>query len=79
MTKYKKYAVLSITDDGPGIAEGLESNDLFDPFFTTKGSNGSGLGLFVVSSIADKYDWQIRLDRAQKGLTVLVNIPLQKS
>ena len=79
VTKYKEYAVLSITDDGPGIAEGLESNDLFDPFFTTKGSNGSGLGLFVVSSIADKYDWQIRLDRAQKGLTVLVNIPLQKS
>nr|WP_319216550.1 ATP-binding protein [uncultured Trichococcus sp.] len=78
VTKGKKFAVLSITDDGPGIAEGLESNDLFDPFFTTKGSNGSGLGLFVVSSIADKYDWQIRLDRSQKGLTVLVNIPLQK-
>lgn len=79
VTKGKEFAVLSITDDGPGIAEGLESNDLFDPFFTTKGSNGSGLGLFVVSSIADKYDWQIRLDRAQKGLTVLVNIPLQKN
>ena len=79
VTKGKEFAVLSITDDGPGIAEGLESNDLFDPFFTTKGVNGSGLGLFVVSSIADKYDWQIRLDRAQKGLTVLVNIPLQKN
>lgn len=79
VTKDKEFAVLCITDDGPGIAEGLESNDLFDPFFTTKGSNGSGLGLFVVSSIADKYDWQIRLDRAQKGLTVCINIPLQKS
>jgi len=79
VTKDKEFAVLCITDDGPGIAEGLESNDLFDPFFTTKGINGSGLGLFVVSSIADKYDWQIRLDRAQKGLTVCINIPLQKS
>ena len=79
VTKDKEFAVLSITDDGPGIAEGLESNDLFDPFFTTKGNNGSGLGLFVVSSIADKYDWQIRLDRAKKGLTVLINIPLQKN
>jgi signal transduction histidine kinase len=79
VTKDKEFAVLSITDDGPGIAEGLESNDLFDPFFTTKGSNGSGLGLFVVSSIADKYDWQIRLDRTQKGLTVCINIPLQKA
>ena len=78
VTKEKEYVVLSITDDGPGIAEGLESNNLFDPFFTTKGNNGSGLGLFVVSSIADKYDWQVRLDRSQKGLTVLVNIPLQK-
>lgn len=78
VTKDKEFAVLSITDDGPGIAEGLESNNLFDPFFTTKGSNGSGLGLFVVSSIADKYDWQIKLDRAKKGLTVLINIPLLK-
>lgn len=78
VTRDKEFAVLSITDDGPGIAEGLESNDLFDPFFTTKGVNGSGLGLFVVSSIADKYDWQIKLDRAQKGLTVLINIPLLK-
>ena len=36
VTKDKEYAVLSITDDGPGIAEGLESNDLFDPFFTKR-------------------------------------------
>ncbi|WP_084254038.1 ATP-binding protein [Trichococcus ilyis] len=76
VTREKQYAVLSITDDGPGIAEGLENENLFDPFFTTKGSKGSGLGLFVVSSIADKYDWQIKLDRAQKGLTVSVSIPL---
>ncbi|MGB9343497.1 ATP-binding protein [Trichococcus sp.] len=79
VTKDKEFAVLSIIDDGPGIAEGLESNDLFDPFFTTKGSNGSGLGLFVVSSIADKYDWQIKLDRTKKGLAVLINIPLLKN
>jgi two-component system, cell cycle sensor histidine kinase and response regulator CckA len=55
----------------------LDIKDLFDPFFTTKGSNGTGLGLFVVSSIADKYDWQIKMETKEKGLTVTVCIPLQ--
>jgi two-component system, cell cycle sensor histidine kinase and response regulator CckA len=77
VTRETKYALLTIVDDGPGIAKELDIKDLFDPFFTTKGSNGTGLGLFVVSSIADKYDWQIKMETKEKGLTVTVCIPLQ--
>lgn len=77
VTRETKYALLSITDDGPGIGNEIDTKDLFDPFFTTKGSQGTGLGLFVVSSIADKYDWQIKLETGKLGLTIVICIPLQ--
>lgn len=78
ITKNKKYALLSITDNGPGIDKGMKAEDLLRPFVTTKAEEGGGLGLFVVSSIADKYDWQIRVIPEQKGLTILIGIPLIK-
>jgi two-component system sensor histidine kinase FlrB len=44
---------LSVTDNGPGIKhENL--NRIFEPFFTTK-SNGTGLGLAVVRSVAQSH------------------------
>jgi signal transduction histidine kinase len=40
--------VLTVTDDGIGMAE-AELKQYFDPFFTTKrGSGGTGLGAHVV-------------------------------
>src|SRR6185312_14323549 len=40
-----EVAVLSVTDNGPGIPEKIQAR-LFDPFFTTK-STGTGLGLSI--------------------------------
>ncbi len=45
------YAVVSVTDDGPGIPEAIRSR-IFDAFFTTKPvGKGTGLGLDITQRI----------------------------
>jgi two-component system, cell cycle sensor histidine kinase and response regulator CckA len=58
----RRYLELIIRDTGIGMDE--ETKDrIFDPFFTTKGvGEGTGLGLFVVQSIIDKYEGAITVD-----------------
>ena len=60
-TSYQKDKVqLEIKDNGIGIPkEKLEK--IFDPFYTTKG-NGTGLGLAVCMSIAEKYNGFIKVN-----------------
>ena len=52
--------VLSICDNGPGIAPPVQAK-VFEPFFTTK-SEGTGLGLFVSYQLARRNDVEIRLN-----------------
>jgi two-component system sensor histidine kinase PilS (NtrC family) len=51
--------VLVYEDNGPGISSEIADN-VFKPFFTTKKS-GTGLGLYVVNSICEKYDIKIKI------------------
>lgn len=46
-------------DNGPGISDEIAMN-IFKPFFTTKKS-GTGLGLYVVNSICEKYNIKIKV------------------
>ncbi|OGR80238.1 MAG: hypothetical protein A2X32_06255 [Elusimicrobia bacterium GWC2_64_44] len=50
-----RYAVLEVSDEGPGIPEG-DLEKIFEPFFTTKADGkGTGLGLHIVQGVAREY------------------------
>jgi two-component system, NtrC family, sensor histidine kinase PilS len=51
MDEAAETAWLEVTDNGPGIAEGLR-NQVFEPFFTTK-SSGTGLGLYLARELCE--------------------------
>jgi len=73
-------AVLRVQDSGPGIPV-AERDRVFDPFYRTLGSEqiGSGLGLSIVQTIAQRIGAEIRLDFVDEtqrtGLKVSVMIP----
>lgn len=71
---------LSVSDDGPGIAEDMMSR-VFDPFVRVEGSRsretgGVGLGLTAVKTIVQAHGGQIDLmNREEGGLDVRVCLP----
>ncbi len=56
---------VSVTDNGPGVAEQYRSQ-LFNSFFTTK-PNGLGLGLAICKSIAAAHGGSLRHDQPAEG------------
>lgn len=62
LSKKGNYVEIMIKDNGCGMDEETKKR-IFDPFFTTKDiGKGSGLGLFVVENIVDKYGGIITVD-----------------
>ena len=72
--------VLQIVDSGPGIAE-EDRLRVFDPFYRVIGNDeiGSGLGLSIVKTIADRLGAKVTLEYAnvpeRTGLQVTVAFP----
>ncbi|MBC8184136.1 hypothetical protein H8E88_23840 [candidate division KSB1 bacterium] len=72
--KNKKYAEISVADNGPGI-EG-DRTKIFEPFFTTK-STGSGLGLAICKQIIEKHEGWIEVtSEIGKGTTFKFYLPI---
>ncbi len=57
--------VLSVEDNGPGVAPELR-DQVFHPYFTTH-AQGSGLGLSVVKQIALAHHWEIECGTSEMG------------
>ncbi|MDM8518857.1 response regulator [Anaerolineales bacterium HSG6] len=70
-----KYAVVGITDNGPGISSRY-LNRISEPFFTTK-EQGTGLGLSISYSIVEAHGGYIEVrTSSKKGCRFLIYLPV---
>jgi signal transduction histidine kinase len=74
--KTEKSFVLSVEDNGQGIAPEYH-NKIFQMFFrANESSTGSGLGLYIVNEAIAKLSGQVQLQSAlQQGSTFIIKIP----
>jgi two-component system, sporulation sensor kinase E len=71
----REYFEIGVYDTGVGITQEHFGN-LFTPFFTTKGT-GTGLGLAVVSHVADNHNGSLRFDsRPNQGTSFHMRLAL---
>jgi PAS domain S-box-containing protein len=74
-----EWAVLEITDNGPGVPADLAGR-IFEPFFTTRETGkGSGLGLSVSLGIAEAHGGTLALGTAEVGACFTFSLPLTAS
>jgi signal transduction histidine kinase len=74
--EWAEVAVLSVTDNGPGIPANIHAR-LFDPFFTTK-PMGTGLGLSIVARLVENQGGDVTFQSAPgKGTRFVVCLPLR--
>lgn len=74
----KKQAIITITDNGPGIDEAAKGK-IFDPFFTTKPvGKGTGMGMAISYQIVvDKHKGQLLFESSKgKGTEFTIYLPL---
>ena len=75
------YAVLSVEDDGPGIALDLQRR-IFERFVRggRDGGRGSGLGLAIVRAVAESHGGTVTLESAESGVGTrfVIRIPLER-
>jgi signal transduction histidine kinase len=75
LEEQRKFAVLRIADQGPGIPEEIREK-IFDLYFTTK-TGGSGIGLAMTYRILQLHYGSIELESSVgRGTEFLLRIPL---
>jgi two-component system sensor histidine kinase ChvG len=76
VARHQGNVLLTVTDDGPGIAA-EDVPRVFDRFFTTRGERrGTGLGLALVQAVARAHGGDVTArSRPQEGTTLEVRLP----
>jgi len=74
-----EYAVLSVIDNGAGIAPEL-LDKVFEPYFSTKEDKGTGLGLATVDAVVRLFGGAISVSsEVSEGTRVSVYMPIVES
>jgi PAS domain S-box-containing protein len=77
--EFRESHILSVKDNGIGIKEKGNHQDVFGSFIrskTSKDIEGSGLGLTIVKEIAEKHGGEVWLEPGQdRGITFYISIP----
>ncbi len=72
-----KENILNIQDEGAGVPDSVLTN-LGQPFnYGNKDNHGFGLGLAWVSTICQKYDWQLSFEKNAIGTEAKIAFPLE--
>lgn len=74
-TKVHLPLVVSVQDNGPGIAESIR-DQVFDAFVTSK-VNGTGLGLALVAKIVNDHGGVVEFDSEPRRTAFNVMLPMQ--
>ena len=74
-----EYAVLSVSDDGPGISSD-DLKKIFEPFYTKKimGRSGTGLGLAVVWNVVQDHKGYIDVTTDEQATTFKLYLPITR-
>ncbi len=76
MRKYRLVACIEITDNGPGIEEGLR-NKIFYPLVTNR-SDGTGLGLSIAQALISRHHGLIECTSQPGETTFTILLPLEE-
>jgi len=69
-----RYACLRVRDTGPGIPVDLRER-IFDPYFTTRPHERSGLGLWVVRVLVERYGGRVKAGGDEGGAVLTIWMP----
>ncbi|MDX1958283.1 MAG: ATP-binding protein [Leptospiraceae bacterium] len=62
----RKFVLLSIEDNGPGISDKLKGK-IFEPYFSTKEEHGTGIGLTIVQKTVIDHHGHIFVENSSLG------------
>lgn len=73
-----EFALISISDNGGGIDEGIVDK-IFEPYFTTKHSaQGTGIGLYMSRLIIDRFKGKIEIINKKDGACFTLRLPRER-
>jgi len=74
-TEDEDRVVVSVTDDGPGIPQEV-ADEVFERAAKGLDSDGTGIGLYLVATLVDRYGGDVRVaETGPEGTTIEISLP----